>query len=228
MLLIWLDLHHVYRIAVVATLIAGALLAVRVAHAPRAAAAAIVALAIAGIALLRPGIRTSSPPATSASVRPWTRPGGSAALLADREHKLGSQRFPLRLMFYDDDPIATVSVIEYAIGDQQTLAIQTNGKTDGSLAGDYGTMALTGLIPCLIADRCEKAFVIGLGTGVTAGELASLDAMQRVVVAEISPAVIRTAPLFDYGTRRLSKNPKVEFVRSDAYRAPNTATRSGT
>jgi predicted membrane-bound spermidine synthase len=219
-LLHWLDLHHVYRIAVAAVLIAGGLLAVRIAGMPRAATAALVALAIGGVALLPPW---STRQLTAGYFRQrqamdatWQ---GPAAMLASRDQALGSLKSPVQLRFYDDDPIATVSVIEYLFGDQKTIAITTNGKNDGSLASDYSTMALAALVPCLLADRCEKGFVIGLGTGVTAGELAALDAMQRVVVAEISPGVIEAAPLFDYGNRRASKNPKIEFVRSDAYRA---------
>jgi spermidine synthase len=42
--------------------------------------------------------------------------------------------------------------------------------------------------------------------------------VERVVVAEISPAVIRAAPLFDYGNLSASKSPKIEIVRGDAYR----------
>jgi hypothetical protein len=60
--------------------------------------------------------------------------------------------------------------------------------------------------------------VIGYGTGVTAGELASLETITEVVVAEISPGVIEAAPLFDYGNRGASSDPKVRIVQGDAYR----------
>ena len=55
------------------------------------------------------------------------------------------------------------------------------------MQGDYPTMALAGLLPALLADDPERAFVIGYGTGVTAGELAALDDTREVIVAEISP-----------------------------------------
>jgi hypothetical protein len=60
--------------------------------------------------------------------------------------------------------------------------------------------------------------VVGYGTGVTAGELAALEASREVTVAEISPAVIEAAPLFDFGNQGASRNPKVKIVRGDAYR----------
>ena len=43
-------------------------------------------------------------------------------------------------------------------------AIFTNGKSDGSLIGDYPTMALVALLPCMIVDSCTDAFVIGFET----------------------------------------------------------------
>jgi predicted membrane-bound spermidine synthase len=219
-LLHWLDLHHIYRIAVAAILVAWGLLAVRVAGTPRIAAAAFACLAIAGTALLPPWnprqLSAGYFRQRTASEATWQGPD---ALLALRERRLGSPRSPVELRFYDDDPISTVAVIEYSVGNQRTLGISTNGKNDGSLLVDYPTMALAGLIPCLMAERCQKAFVIGLGTGVTAGELAGLDGMQRVLVGEISPGVIEAAPLFDRGNRGASKNAKIEVVRSDAFRA---------
>jgi spermidine synthase len=211
-LLHWLDLHHVYRIAVAATLVAAGLLLVRIAGVPRLASAALVVAAIAGVALLPPWdprqLSAGFFREREASAATWL---GPSALIAARG--------PYELPFYDDDPTTTVAVVKYRIGRETTLAITTNGKNDGSLASDYPTMALAGLVPCLMADRCQKAFVIGLGTGVTAGELAALDGMERVLVAEISPGVIDAAPLFDVGNLGASRNPKVQVVRSDAYRA---------
>ncbi|MFV1978045.1 MAG: spermidine synthase [Myxococcota bacterium] len=60
--------------------------------------------------------------------------------------------------------------------------------------------------------------MIGLGTGATAGELASLDGTHEVTVAEISRGVIAANPLFDHGNQAASKNPKIEVKRGDAYR----------
>jgi hypothetical protein len=98
-------------------------------------------------------------------------------------------------------------------------AIVNNGKSDGDIPGDYCTMILAGILPALLADRAESAFVIGYGTGSTAGELARIETIRRVEVAEIARGVLRAAPLFDYGNNDASHNPKVHLLRSDAYRA---------
>ncbi len=113
---------------------------------------------------------------------------------------LGSDEFFKRraigdVIFYDDDPTTSVGV-GVPFRQPENIALYVNGKPDGSLVGDYPTMALMGLIPALIAEGHERSFVIGLGTGVTAGELAALEGTRRVTVAEISRAVIAANPLF--------------------------------
>jgi hypothetical protein len=69
-----------------------------------------------------------------------------------------------------------------------------------------------------MAESHENCFVVGYGTGVTTGTIASLDATRSVTVAEISHGVIEAAPLFDAGNLGASKNPKVSIRRGDAYR----------
>jgi spermidine synthase len=78
---------------------------------------------------------------------------------------------------------------------------------------------LLALLPALLAENAERAFVVGYGTGVSVGELAALRSMREVVVAEISPAVMRAAPYFDDGNLNASHSAKVRVVVSDAYRA---------
>ena len=99
-----------------------------------------------------------------------------------------------------------------------------NGKSDGDTQSDYGTTAMLGVLPALFAERAEHAFVIGLGTGITASELSRLAETKSVTVAEISPGVIAAAPLFDFANHAVSRNPKVKLVHGDAYR---TLARSG-
>lgn len=210
-LLFWIDLHEIYRIAIASVWIAGGLLLVRIGGFSRVGTGVTVALLIAAVALLPP----------------WDPRHLTAGLFRQREalratfsgaEALLASAPPFEILFYDDDPTSTVSVIEYPTGGRMNRSILTNGKNDGSLVHDYRTMALAGVAPCLLAERCRKSFVIGLGTGVTAGELASLEGMERVLVAEISPGVIEAGPLFDSGNLGVTKDPAIEIVRGDAYR----------
>ena len=80
-------------------------------------------------------------------------------------------------------------------------------------------MALAALVPALIAERAETAFVIGFGTGITAGYLAELAPMRSVTVAEISPRRAERGAALRCVNNGASHHPKIELVRSDAYRA---------
>jgi hypothetical protein len=117
-------------------------------------------------------------------------------------------------MFSTDDPSTTVSVVK-----GWGRAIIVNGKSDGDIPTDNVTTGLLALLPAMLAEKCERAFVIGFGGGMSVGELAALDSTKEVVVAEISPGVVQAAPLFEAGNRHALSNPKTRLVRSDAYRA---------
>ena len=66
--------------------------------------------------------------------------------------------------------------------------------------------------------RPERALVVGLGTGVTAGELTLYPAITRIRVVEISPAVNDFLVFFDAATHGLREDPRYEPVTGDAFR----------
>ena len=206
-LFFWLDLDHVYQVA-----LARGRARRRAAHGAglRAAARARGAAARTGAgrdrARCRAGIRDPSPSAAFRIRAP--RPDDGAGPEAFFDAILAGTR----VVFYDDDPNSSVAVREAMLPTGPDPAIVTNGKSDGSIGVDYPTMALAALIPALFAERAEPGFVIGYGTGVTVGELAALDSMQRVTVAEISPGVIRAAPLFEARNQHALTNGKTQVV----------------
>jgi len=125
-----------------------------------------------------------------------------------------------RIVFHRDGPSTTATVRDGRKDDERPgFSLSTNGKPDGNLIGDYPTMALAALFPALLAEENRRSFVIGYGTGVTAGELASIDSMEEVHVAEISQAVLDAAPYFEVGNQAPLASPKVILHRSDAYRS---------
>jgi spermidine synthase len=113
--------------------------------------------------------------------------------------------------------VNTVTVLEQP--KNKAISILNNGKSDGSTVSDYPTMALAALVPSLLSDDPSRSFVIGWGTGVTAGELGALEDTEEVVVAEISPGVMKAAPFFRAANLGADVNPKVQSIRRDAYRA---------
>jgi len=211
LLLFWLDLHHIYRIAMVALAVGASILTALVLRPiPRFVVPVILIPTLGAIALLP----AWSPDRLSAGLFRARSEGplsflGPDAMFAERD--IGT------VITYDDGPTSTVTVVDPG-GSSENRSILVNGKSDGALSSDYPTMAMTALIPALMAEKHESCFVIGFGTGVTTGELAALDDTRTVSVAEISHGVIEAAPLFDEGNLRASRNPKVSIRRGDAYR----------
>jgi spermidine synthase len=217
-LLIWLDLHHVYRIALAAIGIGAGILTAQLLRLPQHWTAITVILPVLASLML---------------LDPWDPERLVAGLFRIRAPKATTyagveQYFEKRkslIIFHEDGPSVTVTVREdESKDDRLRRSIATNGKPDGHLVGDYPTMALAGLVPALLAESAERSFVIGFGTGVTAGELGALDGMREVHVAEISRAVIHAAPLFEEGNRAPLRNPKVEIRRGDAIRSLRRST----
>lgn len=212
LLLAWLDLHHVFRVAIAGVAISATILTWRVLGRSPLACGGVLIVALAGVALL-PAWRPERFAAGAFRVREPTPhtflgPGSFYPYVNAR----------VTTEFHDDDPIATVTVKRYETGAALARGIATNGKIDGNIPGDNPTMALLAVLPSLFSARAESAFVIGYGTGMTAGVLASLPEMKRVVVAEISPAVVAAAPLFDFGNFGARQSPQLEIVHGDAYR----------
>ena len=211
LLLLWLDLHQVYRVAMAALAVGAALLTLLVLRPlPRVVPVLILVPTLVAIALLP----AWTPERLSAGTFRLRQPQSFSFLGPD---EFFAQRRRGEVIFYDDDPTSSVAVIQPP-DDPPRRGILVNGKSDGNLEGDYPTMALSALLPALMAERHERAFVIGLGTGVTTGELAALDGTRSVRVAEISRGVIEAAPFFDIGNLEASKSPKVDVRLGDAYR----------
>jgi predicted membrane-bound spermidine synthase len=213
-LLFWLDLDGVYRIALAALVLVAAILTVMVQGTSAALVALLVVLPILSGLWMLPG---------------WAPERLAAGLFRHHEPSEreldGADAFferiePAKIVFHEDDPTSTITVNEFPrVEGRLNRGILSNGKSDGNLVHDYPTTSMLALVPALLAEAPASCFVIGYGTGVTAGELAALAWVRRVEVAEISRAVIEAAPLFDEGNLGASRDPKVTIERGDAFRA---------
>lgn len=126
------------------------------------------------------------------------------------------------LKFYKDGPTATVAVVEsldqHPRFNQKSAAIVINGKPDSSTIGDIYTLKLSAHIPALLAKKRENIMVIGIGTGVTAGELTLYPDVETIDIAEISPTVCEALPYFEKSTHRVHQDPRVRIHIGDAFR----------
>ena len=126
------------------------------------------------------------------------------------------------LKFYKDGSAASVAVSESTeviqFTGQKPVSININGKSDSSTIGDIYTLKLSAHISAILASQRRNVMVIGLGTGVTAGELTLYPDIERIDVAEISPTVVEALPYFGNATHNVHKNPKVRIHIGDAFR----------
>ena len=96
------------------------------------------------------------------------------------------------------------------------LAFYVNGMCDGNAIEDVGTQIMLGLIGGALHPRPQTAFVVGLGTGETAGWLAEVPSIERVDVVELEPAVREMARQCRGVNRDVLANPKVRLIFNDA------------
>jgi spermidine synthase len=94
-------------------------------------------------------------------------------------------------LYYGEDVEGGVtSVVEI----QGVRHLLTNGKFQGNAGSERAAQAGFALFPMLYAPRFERALVIGFGTGMTAGVVASFP-FEQVHVAELSRAIVEAARL---------------------------------
>jgi spermidine synthase len=103
-----------------------------------------------------------------------------------------------------------------ALSADQSFAFIMNGKSDGNVRGDAGTQVMSGLVGAVLHGHVTRAMVIGLGTGSTAGWLASIPSVRRVDVAELEPVVVRVAQACASANNDVLRNPKVRLSIGDA------------
>lgn len=140
----------------------------------------------------------------------------------------------LNILYYHDGPGATVAVVESkpeppAATDAAPVAasagaeppgrsIFVNGKSDSNTLADRETLKLLAEFGALFSQKRERALLIGLGTGVSVGELALHDEWKEISVAELLPGVAAALPLFSDATNRVQDDPRLRMRLGDAFR----------
>jgi spermidine synthase len=137
-----------------------------------------------------------------------------AAILtpADRLATLLAQAHGGTLGFYEESAGGTVAVVEQSSGENHFNRLYIQGVSNsGDAMTSLRYMRLQTLLPLLIhRDPPRSALVIGLGTGITSGALSIWPGLQRRVVAELLPAVVRASPQF-HGNYGVSTDPRMEI-----------------
>lgn len=125
-------------------------------------------------------------------------------------------RKSLKIVFYEDAADATVSI---EVGDGVKMAAQTtlriNGKADATTKGDLSTQYLLGHLPMLARPDAKDVFVLGFGSGITAGALLG-HPINSLTIAENCEPVIRAAKFFHPLNRGVWTNKVTRVVNEDA------------
>ena len=96
-----------------------------------------------------------------------------------------------KLRFLEQGAGAAVSVKEVA----GELSLAIDGKVDATDGADMLTQRMLAHLPLLLHPAPDSVFIVGHGSGVTAGS-ALRHGVKRVTAAEISPEVVRASRLF--------------------------------
>ncbi|MFN0195912.1 MAG: fused MFS/spermidine synthase [Planctomycetaceae bacterium] len=97
-----------------------------------------------------------------------------------------------------------------------SLSFMVNGKSDGNALSDAGTQIMLSVMGSVLYPQAERALVIGLGTGESAGWLAATAPALHVDVVELEPAITQMAELCAPVNQRVLENPRVHLLFNDA------------
>lgn len=126
------------------------------------------------------------------------------------------ESMPVSLVYFRQGRHATISVLEHG----RARSLLVNGKAEASNSlEDMRAQLLPAHLPVLMAPRIPTGtgMVIGFGSGVTAGALASWP-LEELVVAEVEPAVVGAFAWFERENRRVLQDPRVTLRLDDGRR----------
>jgi spermidine synthase len=137
------------------------------------------------------------------------------------ETKFDSRLMPLRkkhikILFYKDAPDATVSVeaVDGIVG-PESIGLRINGKPDAGTDVDVGNQLLLAHLPLLVKPDAKDVFVLGLGSGITAGATLAYP-INRLDIAENCEPVISAAKIFGDWNHHVLDNSRTHIWREDA------------
>jgi len=126
------------------------------------------------------------------------------------------RRKHIKILFYEDAADATVSVEQGdGIAAKDDLGLRINGKVDASSRVDLATQFLCAHLPLAMRPESKEIFVLGLGSGITAGALLA-HPVAHVTVAENCAPVVRASSFFAKWNRNPLADPRVRVRNEDA------------
>ena len=103
-----------------------------------------------------------------------------------------------------------------AIAVESGFSFMVNGKCDGNAIHDAATQMCLGILPAALHPNPKTCFVVGLGTGETAGWLGKIPSVERVDAVEIEPALDEMVRRCAAVNGDVFNNPKIHVIYNDA------------
>jgi spermidine synthase len=128
---------------------------------------------------------------------------------------MAERRKQVELLFYKDSADATVTVEKSATNQIEQIGLRINGKSDASSFGDAATQYLLAHLPMTVRPDATNAFVLGFGSGITAGALLG-HPIQHLTIAENCKPVLEAGPLFAQWNRGVLTNERTRLINDDA------------
>lgn len=121
----------------------------------------------------------------------------------------------IKLVYYGDGIGGFITVLKYtdAFGNLSYF-LNTSGKTDASSKGDLPTQTLLAHIGMLVHPNPKAIMVLGLASGITAGEVLHYP-IDKLDVVEISREVVAASAFFLPWNNNVLANPKTNLIIQD-------------
>jgi len=120
------------------------------------------------------------------------------------------------LVYYGDGigGFTTVTKSADALG-QVKYSLANSGKTDASSRGDMATQTLLAHFPMLFQKNPQAVMVIGLASGVTAGEVLWYP-VEKLDILEINDQVVAASNFFNPWNNHVLSDPRTQLIIQDA------------
>jgi len=112
-------------------------------------------------------------------------------------------------------PDAQVTVVDGTDDNKSYRSMFINGKADAGTAADMPVQVLLGHLPVLLHPDPDNVFVLGLGSGITSGEILKYQDIQEVITAELAVEVFEASKTFADENSRFWENKRHRMVIED-------------
>jgi spermidine synthase len=138
--------------------------------------------------------------------------GWLSAFFSDRERF--SDRENEKVLYYGDGIGGFTTVIETAVLGDSSYSLCNSGKADASYPGDMSTQALFAHFPLLFHPQPDDVLIIGLASGITAGEVLNYP-VRRLDVVDINEQVVAASGFFKRWNGDVLSDPRTRLIIQD-------------